>query len=165
MAKLLKIGDQAVGLIGIEAAVSELKRISRNDGLTPEDAARALMKRIEHKNYIPPNARTAYLKALAHLWKEETDAVVGPGEGLYRSLRILGPDCIGCNRLEEIVRSVLDEKGIAADIDHVRDLDEIWRYGVITTPALVIGNKVLCSGRVPTRAQVEIWIQELVQNT
>ncbi len=164
MAMLLKIGDKAVGLIGLDAALSELKKTRGNGDLAPEDAARILMERIEHKNYVPTGARPAYLKALARLWKEETDEV-GSQKGQYRSLRILGPDCIGCNRLEEIVRSVLDERGIAADIDHVRDLDEIWRYGVMTTPALVIGNKVLCSGRLPTRAQVEKWIQELVQNT
>ncbi len=164
MARLLKIGDKAVGLIGIEAALSELKKVRKNDGLMPEDAAKILLEGIERKNYIPPNARSAYLKALAQLWREET-GTTGSQDGQYQSLRILGPDCVGCNRLEEIVRSVLDERGIAADIDHIRDLDEIWRYGVITTPALVIGNRVLCSGRVPTRAQVDIWIRELFQNT
>jgi hypothetical protein len=48
---------------------------------------------------------------------------------------------------------------IAADVFQVNDLDEIGRYGVMQTPALVINGRVKCAGRLPTRAQVEGWFR------
>ena len=53
----------------------------------------------------------------------------------------------------------MQEMGLAADIEQVHDLDEIWRHGVLSTPALVINGQVLCAGRIPTRAEVEEWLR------
>jgi hypothetical protein len=53
--------------------------------------------------------------------------------------------------------------GIAADIFQVHDLDEIGRFGVMQTPALVINNKLKCAGRLPSRAQVEEWLREEIK--
>jgi len=50
--------------------------------------------------------------------------------------------------------------GITADIFQVHDLDEIGRFGVMQTHALVIDNKFKCTGRLPSRARVEEWLRE-----
>lgn len=158
IAKIVKIGGVSVGLAGLDAAIAKV-RASDPDGLKgPEDAALEVLAILEEKNYVPAAARDAYIDAIKRL-------LTGAGGGddpQGLSIRILGPGCVSCNRLEEIVRSVLDQKGIAADIEHVKDLDEIWRYGVISTPALVINERVLCSGRLPARCNVEEWLHEIV---
>jgi hypothetical protein len=54
----------------------------------------------------------------------------------------------------------LQKFGLAADMESVHDLDEIWRFGVTKTPALIINNTVKCAGRMPTPAEVEEWVRE-----
>ena len=155
----IRINGVSVGLVGLDAAISKIRASDQAGVKEPTDAALAVLSMLEEKNYIPPTARAAYVKAIENIWIKAI-----PNEyGTLLSIRILGPGCMSCNRLEEVVRSVLDQKGLAADIEHVNDLDEIWRYGVINTPALVINARVLCSGRLPTRARVEGWIQEILQ--
>jgi len=54
----------------------------------------------------------------------------------------------------------MSNMGIAADIFQVHDLDEIGRFGVMQTHALVIDNKFKCTGRSPSHARVEEWLRE-----
>jgi predicted DsbA family dithiol-disulfide isomerase len=51
---------------------------------------------------------------------------------------------------------------VAADIEDVQDLDEIWRYGVTTTPALIINGEVKSAGIQPPRVKIEQWIDEAI---
>ncbi len=161
MERTIKIGNASVGIIGLEGAVNKLKSRYRDDSVSPRDAAKELLSLIKEKNYVPLSAEPVYLEALEKVWEQEHGRQGQEAEDDLR-IRILGPGCVSCNRLEEMVMQVLSEKGIAADIEHVRELDEIWRYNVIQTPALVIGRKVLCSGRMPTMAQVRSWLNELI---
>ena len=162
MDRTIKIGNARVGLIGIEASLQKLKKeIDSGGNLSTGEALKRLFDAVKERNYVPPNAEKAYLDALKKLWLKET----GQGQDMDYDddlrIRILGPGCVSCNRLEEMVLEVMAARGIAADIEHVRELDEIWRYGVIQTPALVVGKKVLCSGKMPMKAQVEAWFNEL----
>ena len=173
MVTKLRVGGFAVGLVGLEAALRGLEESLGKDaegarcGIPPGEAARRLLAVLETRNYIPPSKRDAYLEALERLWKERAgmpeevgDPGGRPGEPDVLAIRILGPGCPSCDRLEAMVTSAMQRLGMAADIEHVRELDEIWRYGVMGTPALVINGKVLCSGRLPSPAQVEQWVRE-----
>ena len=80
-------------------------------------------------------------------------------EGLLE-IKILKPGCYQCDRMEEFSKTILSETGIAADVEHVRDLGEIDRYGLVATPALVINRKVKCTGRLPSKKDLERWIRE-----
>ncbi|MGB9712477.1 MAG: thioredoxin family protein [Dissulfurimicrobium sp.] len=153
--KIINIGGVNIGIVGLDEAISQIRASDPTGRKTSDEAAIEVLHIIEKKNYIPLSARDAYIEAIKKLWNGTID---GNESGL--SIRILGPGCVSCNRLEEIVRSALDQKDIAADIEHIKDLDEIWRYGVISTPALVINGQVLCSGRLPTKAKVEEWLRE-----
>lgn len=62
-----------------------------------------------------------------------------------------------CRYTEEVVREVVDQAGITADVGHVTDYAEIASRGVLSTPGLVIDGVVL-AGRVPTREQVASWL-------
>ncbi len=73
-------------------------------------------------------------------------------------IKILGSGCKKCQSLEETTQRTLDELGIDAPIDHVRDDVDILSYGVMSTPALVIDDQVVISGRVPAPDQVRAAI-------
>ncbi len=63
-------------------------------------------------------------------------------------IKILGTGCPKCKKLEETARQAVAEAGIAAEIEKVTDLDKIMDYGVMMTPALVIDEKVVSSGKI-----------------
>lgn len=65
-------------------------------------------------------------------------------------IKILGSGCANCDNLEAATREAADELGIAATFDHVTDPGEIASWGVMRTPALVVDDEVVLSGRVPT---------------
>jgi len=73
-------------------------------------------------------------------------------------VKILGRGCRNCQNLEANTTQALHELGIDATIDHVRDEIEIIGYGVMSTPALVIDDEVVVSGRVPSPDQVRTLI-------
>jgi hypothetical protein len=62
--------------------------------------------------------------------------------------------------LNTLIFDILQELELAADIEQIHDLDEIWRLGVVMTPALLINGKVKSSGRMPSRSIVEEWLRE-----
>jgi small redox-active disulfide protein 2 len=64
-------------------------------------------------------------------------------------VKILGSGCRNCQNLEANTAQALHDLGIDATIDHVTDEVEIIGYGVMSTPALVIDDDVVVSGRVP----------------
>lgn len=69
-------------------------------------------------------------------------------------IKVLGPGCRNCKNLERAVRTAVDELGVDATIEKVTDLPTIVGYGVLSTPGLVVDEKLLVSGRVPTAAEV-----------
>jgi len=69
-------------------------------------------------------------------------------------IKVLGSGCTNCQNLEKVTRDALDELGIDATLEHVTDPADIASYGVMGTPALVIDDAVVVSGRVPTSTQV-----------
>ena len=77
------------------------------------------------------------------------------------SVKVLGSGCSKCNLLEKYTVEALDELGIAYNLEHVRDYVEIAKYGVMQTPALVVNEKLLLSGRVATRAELKELLSKL----
>jgi small redox-active disulfide protein 2 len=73
-------------------------------------------------------------------------------------IKVLGPGCARCQQLEKTVSEVVKELGIQAEIEHVRDMNKIMEYPVLTTPGLVIDENLVCSGRVPAKAEVTTFI-------
>jgi small redox-active disulfide protein 2 len=70
-------------------------------------------------------------------------------------IKILGPGCPRCKTLEKTVINSLAELDIAADVSKVEDIMKIMEYGIMHTPALVINEKVVMSGRVPSAAEIK----------
>jgi small redox-active disulfide protein 2 len=70
-------------------------------------------------------------------------------------IKILGPGCPKCKTLEKLTREVVEQNGIDATVLKVEDIVEIMNYGVMTTPALVVGGKVVVKGRVPSAEEIK----------
>ena len=73
-------------------------------------------------------------------------------------IAILGMGCATCNKLEDMIHLAVEETGIDAQIDHVKDIKQIMAYGVMTTPALVIDGKVVAAGKLPSLADIKQMI-------
>lgn len=69
-------------------------------------------------------------------------------------IKILGPGCPNCLRLERTVLQVLKDLGISVPVEKVTDVPGILSYGIMGTPGLVINEKVRVYGRVPGAAEV-----------
>ena len=74
------------------------------------------------------------------------------------NIKILGPGCANCSKVEQITRKAVNEMGFQADISKITDYGEIMSYPIISTPGLVIDGDVACSGRVPTQTEVTTWL-------
>ncbi len=79
-------------------------------------------------------------------------------------IKVLGSGCHACDLLETNVRDILATLNIAAEIEHVRDVNEIANYGIMGTPALVVNNEILLAGRtLPKSKLTELLKEKLVK--
>lgn len=152
--RTININGKMIGLLGLDVALNQLldKDIS-------EDAAVAfLFNAVERQNYIPAKAASDYRQALRQEYRKLRHKDPAPARDL--TIRILGPACVTCNKIMTMVINILQDKGLAADVENIHELDEIWRYGVTKTPALIINGQVKSAGIQPTITQVEQWLTE-----
>jgi small redox-active disulfide protein 2 len=77
-------------------------------------------------------------------------------------IKILGPGCDNCHTLERLTRETLADLGATAEITAVTDYPTIAGYGVMSTPALVVDDKVLLAGRVPTKTHIRQLLAPLL---
>lgn len=73
-------------------------------------------------------------------------------------IKILGSGCANCKKLEAVARDAATTSGVEADFEKVTDMQAIMAYDILSTPALVINEKVVASGRIPTKAEVQQWL-------
>ena len=73
-------------------------------------------------------------------------------------IKVLGPGCARCQQLEKTVREAVKELSIDAEIEDVKDIKKIMEYPILTTPGLVINEKLVVSGRVPSKAEITTFI-------
>jgi small redox-active disulfide protein 2 len=74
-------------------------------------------------------------------------------------IKVLGTGCPNCKRLDKLTRQAVAELGVDATVVKVEDLDQIMAYDILSTPALVIDENVVASGRVPRKSEIAAWIQ------
>jgi small redox-active disulfide protein 2 len=74
------------------------------------------------------------------------------------TIKVLGSGCANCQQLEKIAKKAVQQLAIEAKVIKVTDYNEIIEHGVMTTPGLVINEKVVSSGKVPTEAEVVTWL-------
>jgi small redox-active disulfide protein 2 len=75
-------------------------------------------------------------------------------------IKVLGPGCLKCQQTEKIVKEAVTEAGVDAVVGHVTDAMEIAGYGVFGTPAVVVDGEVKSVGKIPSKSDVQSWIQK-----
>ena len=156
--KTIKIGNVTVGLLGLEIALVQLA----DKDISEEEAVNYLFEQVSKKNYIPKQAEEPYKEALRKEYRRYCKLDTSKDEGI--TIKVLGRPCVVCNKLKLTLIDILQEKNVAADIEDIQDLDEIWRYGVINTPTLIINGEVKSAGIQPPRVQLEKWIDEAIED-
>jgi small redox-active disulfide protein 2 len=74
------------------------------------------------------------------------------------NIKVLGTGCANCKNTLELIARTAQEKGLAITLEKVDELTEIMRYGVMSTPGVVVDGQVVHAGGVPSREQVERWL-------
>lgn len=74
-------------------------------------------------------------------------------------IKVLGPGCANCVKLEKAVKEVVGELGLDAAVTKVSEIKDIMSYGVMSTPALVVDGQVRVSGRVPGKDEIKRLLQ------
>lgn len=76
-------------------------------------------------------------------------------------IKVLGTGCANCIKLENLVKEVVSESNLSANVEKVTDREKFMDYGVMLTPGLVVNEKVLSSGKIPTKSTLEHWLKEI----
>ena len=74
------------------------------------------------------------------------------------TIKVLGPGCENCKNVEKVARKAVKTMGMQAEVIKVTSWDEIKKYPIMATPGLVINEKLVCAGRIPTQAEVTTWL-------
>jgi small redox-active disulfide protein 2 len=76
------------------------------------------------------------------------------------TIKVLGHGCQNCQKVEKITRQVLADLHVEANVVKVVEDQEIFKYPIMSTPGLVINEKLVCAGRIPNAAEVSKWLQD-----
>jgi small redox-active disulfide protein 2 len=74
------------------------------------------------------------------------------------NIKILGPGCANCRKLEAVAREAAAAANVQVEFDKVSDIRQIMHYDLLATPGLVVNDKLVSSGRIPTVAEVQNWL-------
>ena len=153
----VKVGKFSVGIVGLKAVLEEAAQESLS---SDDEVGEYLFEHLKSKNYIPPRAHMDYRLALLREYMKYKGEPVEVEERQTLEVRVLGPGCPNCDKLEQMVYTVMTAEGIAGDVEHVKDLNKIAAYGMVATPALVINGEVKSVGRLPLESQLRQWLWE-----
>ena len=81
------------------------------------------------------------------------------------TIKVLGSGCANCKKLEAVARQVVGQLAIEAEVIKVTDYPDIMAYNIMSTPGLVINEKVVSTGRIPTPAEVTTWLVAALETT
>jgi small redox-active disulfide protein 2 len=74
------------------------------------------------------------------------------------TIKVLGPGCQNCQNLASLTTHAVNALSIDARVEKVTDYAEIMKYKILATPGLVINEKVVCAGRVPSEAEITTFL-------
>ncbi len=79
------------------------------------------------------------------------------------TIKVLGSGCANCKRVEQIARKVITTLALEAEVIKVTEYPDIMKYNILSTPGLVINEKVVSSGRIPSEAEVTTFITNALE--
>ncbi|MDH4267082.1 MAG: thioredoxin family protein [Deltaproteobacteria bacterium] len=152
----ITVKGNTLGMVGLTEIFLRAKDLK---GLSEIEVEKFFLEEAKKKNYIPISQEGEYAKALLREFKRFLGGKVEE-EHSGLQVRVLGLGCVNCRKLGQEILAALAELNLAADFDHVQDIKEIARYGVMGTPALVINGQVKSVGKIPPRYQIKEWLVE-----
>ena len=154
----VRVGEFTAGIIGLKSVLQDMA----GEWAEKPDAqvAAELVERLSVKNYIPERAKVSYGMAFLREFKKFIGKPFEDEPFEQLEIKILGPGCANCDRLDREVMEAVSELDFPAGIDHIRDIREIGKYGVMGSPALIINGEVKAVGRVPMRSEIRKWLKE-----
>lgn len=156
----IRIGKHMTGIIGLKPALASAA--ARCQGMTDGRIGEMLLEMLDKRNYIETGLQDVYMQAFVREYKKYIGEPITETRGQGLNIKVLGPGCTQCDRLEHEVMTVMSENGITAEFEHVRDVAEIARLGVMGVPALLINDKIKVVGSVPPREKIKGWILQAV---
>ena len=156
----IRIGKYKIGIAGLNEV---MKDTARDFAESPEsEVQEELLRRLSEKNYIPEGARKMYGKAFVREFKRFLGKLLDDEDATGSiEVKVLGPGCAQCDRLLKELMEAMTEINLAADVEHVTDIREIGKYGVVGTPALIINGEVKSVGIVPPKSKIIRWLREI----
>ena len=76
-------------------------------------------------------------------------------------IKVLGPGCSNCKQTADLISKIAAELGVEVEVEKEADLAAIMGYGALSTPGVVIDEKLMHTGGVPSAAQIRSWLAEL----
>ena len=153
----IKIGKHIFGIVGLKDA---FLAVAGEHADKPDNyLTGVLLDRLGKHNYIPENAREEYGRAFVREFRKFSGQAVPEEATDGLQIKVLGAGCNICDNLENTIMETLARLGLAADLEHVRDPEQIARYRVTGTPALIVNDKVMCTGRSPSSTELKQWLQ------
>ena len=150
------IGGQRIGIIGLSDVIEDVKQLKLDN---EEEIQHELMERIKRHNYVPDSKIEEYSRAFLREYKKSLGVAVEEEKLAETSIRILGPGCTACETVEKDIKAILSDLNIAADVQHIRDVNEIAEYGMVRTPSLVINNEIVLNGRSLPKSQLKTLLE------
>jgi hypothetical protein len=154
----IKVGGHATGIIGLQSILEEIA--NEYKGKTDDEIEAELLNRLSKKNYISSRTKDIYGHAFLREYKKFVGEPFEDTEAGGLEIKVLGPGCPRCEKLEQDLMAMMAELNIAADLEHVRNPIDIANYGVMGSPGLIINGEVKAVGSVPPKSKLKEWLME-----
>jgi hypothetical protein len=154
----INVGGHATGIIGLQPILEDVA--NEFAGKTDDEIKAELLNRLSHKNYISSGTRDMYGQAFLRECKKFVGEPFKDTQAGWLEIKVLGPGCPRCEKLEQDLMAMMVELNIAAGLEHVRDPIEIASHGVMGSPALIINGEVKAVGSVPSKNKLKEWLLE-----
>lgn len=79
-------------------------------------------------------------------------------------IKVVGPGCPNCQKLETLCDEVVSENNLDAQIEKVTDVNQFAELGIFMTPGLVVNDEVVSSGKIPTKSTLKHWLEDKVNS-
>jgi hypothetical protein len=157
----VNIGGNIIGITNLEDIFKDVEsaRIENIDNLKS-----LIIKKVKLKDYIPSSAESIYKEDLYEEYLVFTGKLrARKREKSSIEVRLYGSSCYNCERFDAMIKDILTRAGLLVDYQHITDLRELSRAGIISTPALAVNDKVILTGQVPAENRLETILLQAIE--
>ena len=155
---LIHVNGVKIGIMGLKQALEEAYA-RYGTSFSDEELGAELLTRLKKKNYIPAKAEQEHIQAFVREYKKFAGLPVQE-ERSGMEIKVFGPGCSQCDQLEQQIFQVLSELNMTADVEHVRDVKEIAKAGIMGSPGLMINGEVVAVGKVPSKEKLKSMLKK-----